>query len=163
MSEGSERWVTEEVLSLDALLQETEDPACGALAVFGGAVRNYNDGRSVSGMRYEAHTAMAARVLREVEEEMLARFDIARARIIHRVGSLKLGEMSVYVVVRAGHRGPAFDAGRWGIDELKRRVPVWKEEFYVEGDSEFVPGVPLKQPPIGDESSFADNNTTKES
>ncbi len=139
------RWVTEEPLDLNALLAETEDPGSGALVVFSGTVRDQNDGRSVSSMTYEAHVALAERVLQQIEAEALARFSARRCRIVHRLGPLALGEVSVYVVVRAAHRAEAFAAARYGIEAVKQRVPIWKREHYLDGDSRYLEGTPLPE------------------
>ena len=143
------RWVTEEPLQLEPLLRETEDPASGALVIFLGTVRNHNDGRPVSGMTYDAHVSMAEKVLAQIEQEALERFDVRYCRIQHRIGPMTLGEPSVQIVVRAAHRGAAYAASRYAIDELKRRAPIWKEEHYTDGDSRFLDGVPLQ----GDEQA----------
>ncbi|GAB4572356.1 MAG: molybdenum cofactor biosynthesis protein MoaE [Anaerolineae bacterium] len=139
------RWITYDPLDLNALIAETEDPSCGALVIFSGTVRNENDGRPVSGMTYEAHLEMAEKVLAEIEQEVLDRFPVSQCRIVHRIGELALGEVSIYVVVRGGHRGEAFDAARYGIDETKKRAPIWKEEHYIDGDSRYLDGTPLRR------------------
>lgn len=139
------RWITAEPLDLDALLRETEDPASGALVVFTGTVRNENEGQPVSALTYEAHVSLAEQVLRQIEGEVLARFPVRRCRIQHRIGTLQLGEPSVYVVVRAGHREEAFQAARYGIDAVKARVPIWKQEHYVQGGSRYLEGTPLRR------------------
>lgn len=139
------RWVTEEPLDLLSLIRETEDPASGALVVFVGTVRNENEGRPVSALAYEAHIPLAERVLRELEEEVLARFPVRKVRIQHRIGPMGIGEPSVIIVVRAPHRAEAFEACRYAIDELKKRVPIWKEETYADGKRRFLKGIPLKQ------------------
>jgi molybdopterin synthase catalytic subunit len=133
--------LTTDVLDIEALLTQTEDPECGAMIVFGGTVR-LDDG--VQSIDYTAYAPIAEKVLAEIEQEALQRFDIRHCRLVHRTGLLKLGELSVLVVVRAGHRGPAFEAARWAIDTLKVRVPVWKEEHTSGGRSSFVKGQPLK-------------------
>ncbi|NPV66107.1 MAG: molybdenum cofactor biosynthesis protein MoaE [Anaerolineae bacterium] len=138
--------VTDAPLELAPLLAETEDDACGALVIFSGVVRNTNDGRPVSGMTYDAHVALAERVLAEIEAEALARFGVRHCRIVHRVGTLALGEVSVYVVVRAAHRAEAFEAARYAIDEVKARAPIWKEEHYTDGASRYLDGTPLRIP-----------------
>lgn len=138
------RWITEEPLQLQGLLDETETPAAGAVVAFGGTVRLTNDGREVSGMSYDAHRSMAAATLRQLEAEALARFAITGCRAVHRVGELALGDVSVWVVVRAAHRGPAFEAASWLIDTLKERAEIWKEEHYVEGDSKHLDGTPIQ-------------------
>ena len=130
-------------LSLDALLAETARPDCGALAVFSGDVRDHHDGRGVDYLVYTAHIPVAERVIREIEQEAVTKHDIAVCRIVHRLGRLEIGDAAVLVVVRAAHRGPAFDAVRYGIDEVKRRVPIWKEEFYADGTRAYVQGCEL--------------------
>lgn len=137
------RWISEAPLDLDALLRETDDPTCGGLVVFCGTVRNENEGQPVSGMTYEAHVTMAAKVLRALEVEVLARFPVRHCRIQHRVGTLQLTEPGVIIVVRAAHRAEAFEGARYAIDEIKKRAPIWKEEHYVDGASRYLDGVPL--------------------
>jgi molybdopterin synthase catalytic subunit len=139
------RWIVETPLELEPLLRETEDSASGALVIFYGTVRNENDGRPVQAMAYEAHVALAEKVLREVEAEAVERFGVRHCRIQHRVGLLQLGEPSVLIVVRAGHRGEAYAASRFAIDEVKQRAPIWKEEHYADGDSRYLDGVPLQR------------------
>lgn len=139
------RWITSEPLALDPLLAETEDDGSGALVVFYGTVRNQNEGRPVDGMTYEAHVSMAEKVLAALEEETLAAFDIRHCRIVHRIGALKLGEASVIILVRSAHRDAAYQASRYAIDQLKQRVPIWKQEHYIDGDSRYLDGIPLKR------------------
>ncbi|MGH8455420.1 MAG: molybdenum cofactor biosynthesis protein MoaE [Stenotrophobium sp.] len=134
--------LTEQPLDLETLLAQTDDPECGALVVFGGTVRL--DG-GVSAIDYSAYAPLAEKALAEIEREALARFNVRHCRLVHRVGLLKLGELSVLVLVRAGHRGDAFEAARWAIDTLKQRVPVWKEEHYKDGRRTFVEGVPMQK------------------
>ena len=136
--------LTESALDLASLLAETETAQAGALVVFGGSVRIENEGKSVSGIDYSAYAPLAEKALAKIEAECLQRFDILRCRVIHRIGALKLGELSVLVVVRAAHRPAAFEAARWAIDTLKERVPVWKEEHYAGGASAHLQGVELK-------------------
>lgn len=133
--------LTQDELDIASLLAQTEDPECGALIVFGGTVR-LDDG--VQTIDYTAYAPLAEKALAEIEQETLQHFDIRHCRLVHRLGTLKLGELSVLVVVRAGHRGPAFEAARWAIDTLKLRVPVWKEEHATGGRSHFVKGQPLE-------------------
>jgi len=139
------RWLTEEPLDLNALIEETEDPGSGALVMFVGTVRDHNDGKPVEAVTYEAYTPLAEKALRDLEQEVLERFPVRRCRIQHRVGHLKLTEPSVAIVVRAAHRREAFEAAEWAIDELKKRVPIWKEEHYTTGKPKFLEGVPLER------------------
>lgn len=139
------RWIVTTPLVLEPLLAETEDSASGALVVFYGTVRDTNDGRRVRSMTYEAHVGMAEKVLREIEAETVERFGVRHCRIQHRVGHLDLGEASVIIVVRAGHRDAAYAASRYAIDEVKQRAPIWKEEHYADGDSRYLDGMPLQR------------------
>ena len=132
--------IQENPLRLDELTAETERPDCGALVVFSGDVRDHHDGKGVTRLVYTAHVPLAERTIAEIEDEVVAAHDVAVCRIVHRIGEVPIGESSVLVVVRAAHRGPAFDACRMGIDELKKRVPIWKEEFYTDGTRAFVAG-----------------------
>ena len=139
------RWIVTDPLELEPLLRETEDDASGALVVFYGTVRDENEGRPVQSMTYEAHVPLAEKALREIEQEALDKFGVRRCRIQHRIGHLELGEPSVLIVVRAGHRDEAYAASRYAIDEVKQRAPIWKEEHYADGDSRYLDGVPLKR------------------
>jgi len=90
-------------------------------------------GRQVAGLEYEAHETMAARVLEAIADEIEARFGVERIAIVHRLGSVPLGAVSVAVVAAAAHRDAAFEAARYGIDELKGRAPIWKAEEFADG------------------------------
>lgn len=115
-----------------------DDPRGGGIAVFEGVVRNENDGRGVNRLEYEGYEAVAVKEGEKVLREALEKFDILRAECEHRVGTLDIGDMAVWVGVCAGHRGAAFDACRYIIDEIKARLPIWKKEHYAEGDSGWV-------------------------
>ncbi len=135
--------IQESPLRLDALMTETERPDCGGLVVFSGDVRDHHDGKHVLRLVYTAHVPVAERVIREIEEEAAAKCGAAVCRIVHRIGPLAIGEPAVLVVARAAHRAEAFSAARYGIDEVKQRVPIWKEEFYDDGTRAFVSGCSL--------------------
>ncbi len=105
----------------------------GAFAAFEGWVRDHNEGRPVDGLRYEAYVALAEAEGARIVEEALVRFDAVEACCVHRIGDLAIGEMAVWVGASAAHRGAAFDACRWIIDEVKARVPIWKHERYADG------------------------------
>ena len=107
----------------------------GAYASFEGWVRNHNDGRAALGLRYEAYIALAEAEGAKIVDEALERFAIADAACVHRVGALDVGDLAVWVGISAAHRDAAFAACRWIIDEVKSRVPIWKQERYREGDA----------------------------
>lgn len=141
-----DRHLSAETLDLDALLAETADDHSGALVVFGGTVRLANNGRQVESMDYSAYGPLAARTLADIEAETIEAFSVQACRIQHRTGRLGLGEVSVYVVVRAVHRRQAFDAASHALEELKARVAVWKNEYYADGSSAYLEGTEVARP-----------------
>ncbi len=120
------------------LVATLADTACGALVTFEGRVRNHNEGRRVQRLEYESYEALAVSEGGRIIEEALKRFAVVHARCVHRLGPLALGDLAVWVGVSAHHRGDAFAACRYIIDETKARVPIWKKEFYAEGDSGWI-------------------------
>jgi molybdopterin synthase catalytic subunit len=136
--------ITDGPIETAALLAAVGSEEDGAVLLFTGIVRRQNDGREVTGMRYDAYDAMAERVLREIAEEAAAEHGVTHVVAVHRTGELSIGETSVAVAVSSPHRANAFSAGRQIIDELKRRLPVWKKEHYVE-ESRWLDGNP---PPV---------------
>ncbi|HYM81724.1 MAG TPA: molybdenum cofactor biosynthesis protein MoaE [Candidatus Limnocylindria bacterium] len=133
-------------LDVAQLLSAAARPDCGAIAVFLGTTRNHHDGRRVTRLAYEAYEPMALASLAELERHALEHFDVASCRIVHRLGDVPLAEPSVVVVVAAAHREPAFAACRWAMNELKRRVPIWKKEHYAPGGEDWVAGMKLADP-----------------
>ncbi len=111
-------------------VQRLED---GAIAVFEGVVRNHSRNRRTLFLDYEAYERMARKELEGLLDEALRKFAIRDARIVHRLGRLEVGEISVLIVVASEHRAAAFDACRWLIDTLKRTVPIWKKEHFADG------------------------------
>jgi molybdopterin synthase catalytic subunit len=128
--------IVETALDLEALVKAARGPESGALVTFVGYVRERSDeGRPVDGLHYEAHRELALTEMRAIGAEAAERFGPLRVAIAHRVGELSLGEAAVAIAVGAAHRGVAFDACEYAIDELKKRVPIWKQERYVDGDT----------------------------
>ena len=111
------------------------DDRVGAYVGFEGWVRDHNQGRPVTGLRYEAYATLAASEGERILDEASARYQILDVRCVHRVGDLAIGELAVWVGVTAAHRDAAFAACRFVIDEVKARVPIWKHEAYAEGDA----------------------------
>jgi len=118
--------------------QRLEDPACGGYASFEGWVRDHNEGQAVRHLEYEAFEALAIKEGERILGEAVARFGVEHAACVHRIGDLQLGELAVWVGVSARHRQEAFLACRYIIDEVKHRVPIWKKEHYLSGDSGWV-------------------------
>lgn len=122
-----------------AVLAVTLDhPRAGASAVFEGRVRNHNEGQPVDSLEYEAFAELAEREGERVLAEAREKFDLLAVDAVHRVGHLRIGDIAVWVGVAAAHRGPAFDACRFIIDELKARVPIWKKEHYTTGATTWI-------------------------
>lgn len=115
-----------------------EDASCGGYVSFEGWVRDHNEGRRVRRLEYEAFESLAVREGERIVAEAIAKYGVSRAACVHRIGDLALGELAVWVGVSAPHRGEAFAACRYIIDEVKHRVPIWKKEHYVDGDSGWV-------------------------
>lgn len=127
-----------EPIDATALIRRVSRPANGAILLFLGVVRDVNDGRAVTGIEYSAYAPMAARELADIAGEAARRFGVTDIAIEHRVGELELEEASVGIAVAHSHRGDAYAASRWVIEELKRRVPIWKRERYADGTREWV-------------------------
>ena len=121
-----------------ALLAEVTAPRNGAVVLFVGTVREVNEGRRVEALDYAAYEAMAADELARIAAEAAARFGTEDLAVEHRIGLLALGDASVAIAVAHPHRGQAFDACRFVIEELKRRVPIWKREHYADGERSWV-------------------------
>lgn len=125
-------------LDVAALALDVRHPACGGYAAFEGWVRDHNEGHAVTRLEYEAFAELAEKEGARIVAEAVEKFGVTRAACVHRVGSLAIGEIAVWVGVSAAHRDEAFRACRYIIDEVKHRVPVWKKEHYVNGDSGWV-------------------------
>jgi adenylyltransferase/sulfurtransferase len=127
-----------EALDTAALARGMRDDACGGYAEFEGWVRNHNEGHAVTRLEYEAFAELAEKEGARIVAEAVEKYGVARAACVHRVGSLGIGDVAVWVGVSAAHRDEAFRACRYIIDEVKHRVPIWKKEHYVTGDSGWV-------------------------
>jgi molybdopterin synthase catalytic subunit len=122
------------------VLARVGDDHDGAALLFLGVVRDHADGRPVRGMRYDAYEEMARQVLAEIAAEASERLGTDRLAVVHRTGELGIGEASVAIAVSSPHRAEAYDASRYVIEEIKKRLPVWKKEHYTDGDAEWVRG-----------------------
>lgn len=115
----------------------------GAIVLFLGTTREFTHGRRTVSLDYECYPEMAEKKLAELEAEARRRWPIVECRIVHRLGRLELGEASIAIAVSSPHRAAAFDAGQWLIDTIKQDVPIWKQENWADGTSEWVhPGMP---------------------
>ena len=136
-------------LDHEALKRTLLDPRSGACVTFEGWVRDHNEGQSVRALDYEAFAELAEKEGGRIIAEAARKFDVLKIAAFHRVGSLQIGDLAVWVGVAAAHRGPAFDACRYVIDEAKARLPVWKKEYYVTGASEWINCATARHPSAG--------------
>ena len=130
--------ITSVPIDPEARKRELVQSAAGACVTFEGWVRNHNEGEAVQALEYEAHAGIAEKEGAKILAEAKQRFAIEIAICEHRVGKLAIGDCAVWVGVSAGHRGAAFDACRYIIDETKARVPIWKKEHYASGETGWV-------------------------
>ena len=130
--------LTQEVIDHAALTEKVRRPDCGAVVTFLGTVRDLTDGRVTTALDYEAYPAMAEKKLAEIERETCDRWPVGEIMLVHRLGHLEVGEVSVAVAVSCPHRGQAFEACRYAIDRLKEIVPIWKKENWEDGSTEWV-------------------------
>jgi len=130
--------VSDTGIDASALSAELEDVRCGAMASFEGRVRDHNEGQEVLRLEYEVYRPLATAEGMNILNEARSRFDIADAVCAHREGVLEVGETAVIVLVVAAHRDAAFKACRFIIDEVKRRLPIWKKEHYADGQAHWV-------------------------
>lgn len=131
-------FLTREPIALNDLLSVSPDPSCGAECSFVGFVRNHDRGRSVLRLHYEAYASMAEKMIAAIILEAEDQWPVSRVRVLHRIGTLEIGEAAVLVAISAAHRDEAFGACRFVIDEIKRRVPIWKKEIFEDGSDEWV-------------------------
>lgn len=138
--------ITTDPIVPSAVLRRVGAPDDGAVALFLGTVRNRNEGRPVGGMEYEGYAAMAREQLAAIVAEAAERAGSDRIAAVHRLGELAVGEVSVAIAVSTPHRAEAFDAARHVIEEIKKRLPVWKRERYLDGEAEWLGGrVPAEE------------------
>jgi molybdopterin synthase catalytic subunit len=125
--------IVDEVIASAEIVAGLKAGADGAICVFDGIVRNNTRGRKTLHLDYEAYREMALEQMRALAAEAVAKFGVRDVALVHRLGRMVVGETSVLVAVASAHRGAAFEACRWLIDTLKRTVPIWKKEQFVDG------------------------------
>jgi molybdopterin synthase catalytic subunit/sulfur carrier protein ThiS len=126
-------YLTREVIPADALVSSAKQGSDGAVVVFDGIVRNHTRGRATLHLDYEAYEEMAEKQMAELGNQAIVQFGVRAVTLVHRLGHLGVGATSVLIVVASAHRAAAFEACRWLIDTLKKTVPIWKKETFVDG------------------------------
>ena len=130
--------ITQSPIDTQDVRGQLVDTTCGAYVQFDGWVRDHNEGQAVLRLEYEVYEPLALKEGRQILDEAFDRFEIANAVAIHRGGLMEITEVAVIVGVSAPHRGAAFDAARYIIDQVKVRLPIWKKEHYANGQAEWV-------------------------
>lgn len=131
-------FITDQPISTEEFLNGVPDPSCGASVIFEGIVRNHQNGKPVEKLYYECYESLANHQIGLIVDEVKKRYGVDHIRVLHRIGWLKVGDVAVVVEVRAAHREEAFQACRAVIDEIKKKVPIWKKEVFTDGSSEWV-------------------------
>ena len=132
--------ISPQPLRPQSLRERLEDPGAGAVVTFEGWVRNLNEGKPVIALEYEVYDELAVKEGQRILQEGLDRWELKAVHAVHRSGKLVVGDCAVWVGVAAGHRAQAFEACRAIIDELKQRVPIWKKEYYEDGETDWLKG-----------------------
>ena len=132
-------------LSLDNFDLISEFPECGGIGIFQGTVRNHHEGRAVTALKYTSYTPVAEKMIRQIEQDIIQKYGVAYVRVIHRIGALDIGGTAIIAVAYAAHRREAFQACEEAVERVKHEVPIWKEEFYTDGSSQFVEGCCIRK------------------
>lgn len=126
--------LSEDPLNLQECYSLVQSETCGGIAVFVGTVRNLTSGKQVQKLEFSAYEPMAIKEMRKIAVQAMERFQVERMAIHHATGHLRIGEVPVIIAASAPHREAAFDACRYAIDTLKQKVPIWKKEFFEDGE-----------------------------
>jgi molybdopterin synthase catalytic subunit len=130
--------LTTEPIEYQAMTESVRRSSCGAVVTFLGTVRDLTGDQVTTALDYEAYPAMAEKKMAEIEQETRSRWPVGELAMVHRLGHLDVGDVSVAVAVSCPHRGQAFEACRHAIDRLKELVPIWKKENWADGRTEWV-------------------------
>jgi molybdopterin synthase catalytic subunit len=128
-------------IDISQIMKDCKDRSAGATVLFTGSVRDHNEKERVSGIYYEAYLEMAKNVLVEIENEVLRKWHVRKFIAIHRIGSLKVNEISVAIAITTEHRQDAFEACKYTIDNIKTRIPIWKKELLESGNATWKGGI----------------------
>lgn len=136
--------ITQEPINIEEVTASVADDGAGATVLFLGTVRDHGDNGPVSEMYYEAYTEMAEEAIKKIEQEATKRWNLKKFTAIHRVGTQKVGEVSVAIAASSEHRKEAFEACKYAIDTLKKSVPIWKKEISA-SSARWVKGIKLEE------------------
>ena len=137
--------IQDTALSLDSFDPIEHFPECGGIGVFIGTVRNHHEGKAVKALKYTSYAPVAEKMIRQIEQEIQAKYAVSYVRVIHRIGALAIGEKAIIAMAYAAHRREAFAACEEAVERVKHEVPLWKEEFYLDGSSQYVEGCCIRK------------------
>lgn len=120
-------------------------PECGGIGIFIGTVRNHHEGKAVQALKYTAYAPVAEKMIRQIEQDIQAQYGVSYVRVVHRIGALDIGDTAIIAMAYAPHRREAFAACEEAVERVKHEVPVWKEEFYTDGSSQYVEGCCIRK------------------
>lgn len=140
-------------LSQDSFDPIQDFPECGGIGIFIGTVRNHHEGKAVKALKYTAYAPVSEKMIRQIEQEIQQKFAVAYVRVIHRIGALNIGEKAIIAIAYAAHRREAFSACEEAVERVKHEVPVWKEEFYLDGTSQYVAGCCIRKDDVEQDNS----------
>ncbi|ATO20484.1 molybdopterin converting factor [Acinetobacter sp. LoGeW2-3] len=120
-------------------------PECGGISIFVGTVRNHHEGKAVKALKYTTYAPVAEKMIRQIEQEIQVKYGVSYVRVVHRIGSLDIGDTAIIAMAYAPHRREAFQACEEAVERVKHEVPVWKEEFYMDGSSQYVEGCCIRR------------------
>jgi len=137
--------ITARPINHSEILRAVKDDAAGGTVLFLGTIRDRNEGKAVESLEYEVYKEMAEKRMAELETMVMKKWPIKKIAMVHRYGRLSIGEVSVAVAVSSEHRAEAFEAGKFAIDTIKRKLPLWKKEKLKSGKEAWTKGVPIRR------------------
>lgn len=148
-------------LSQDSFDPIQDFPECGGIGIFIGTVRNHHEGKAVKALKYTAYAPVSEKMIRQIEQEIQQKITVAYVRVIHRIGALNIGEKAIIAIAYAAHRREAFAACEEAVERVKHEVPVWKEEFYLDGTSQYVAGCCIRKDDMEQDLSIQQDSSSQ--
>lgn len=137
--------VQDQALSLESFAPIQDFPECGGVDIFIGTVRNHHEGKAVKALKYTSYTPVAEKMIREIEQQIKEKHQVSYVRVMHRIGYLDVSETAIIAIAYAAHRREAFQACEEAVERVKHEVPIWKEEFFMDGTSQYVEGCCIRK------------------
>lgn len=133
-------------------------PECGGIGVFVGTVRNHHEGKAVKALKYTSYAPVAEKMIRQIEQDIQHKYGVSYVRVVHRIGALDIGDTAIIAMAYAPHRREAFAACEEAVERVKHEVPVWKEEFYLDGTSQYIEGCCIRSDHVHKHHQHSNNH-----